>query len=134
MSAILFLGISAYCIRNYNKCRPCRGIDQRNRRIGSNLRMSHFEEILDEDHDSVDELHELGVTHKNLVLNQETNPVISPYRMNPAYRRPGTTDSDHGYSTMTPMGDIDSGNLIDTDIYVVWVPYSAFLSISLKAG
>ena len=32
--------------------------------------------------------------------------VISPYRMNPGYRRPPPpgTDSDHGYSTMTPFG------------------------------
>ena len=32
--------------------------------------------------------------------------VISPYRMNPGYRRPPPpgTDSDHGYSTMTPLG------------------------------
>jgi hypothetical protein len=33
--------------------------------------------------------------------------VVSPYRMNPGYRRPKPpgTDSDHGYSTMTPYGD-----------------------------
>ena len=34
--------------------------------------------------------------------------VVSPYRMNPGYRRPRPapgTDSDHGYSTMTPYGD-----------------------------
>ena len=68
--------------------------------------MSHFEEIL-EDNDSVDELNELGVTHKNLVLtNQENAIVVSPYRMNPMYRR--QTDSDQGYSTMTPIGDLDS--------------------------
>ena len=38
-------------------------------------------------------------------------PVVSPYRMNPGYRRPrpaGTDSSDHGYSTMTPFGDQDS--------------------------
>jgi len=37
--------------------------------------------------------------------------VVSPYRMNPSYRRPRPapgTDSDHGYSTMTPYGDQDS--------------------------
>ena len=108
VSAFLFLAISGYCIRNYNKC-LCRGdynSCSRNRRNGSNLRMSHFEEIL-EDNDSVDELNELGVTHKNLVLtNQENAIVVSPYRMNPMYRR--QTDSDQGYSTMTPIGDLDS--------------------------
>lgn len=37
--------------------------------------------------------------------------VVSPYRMNPGYRRPrpAGTESDHGYSTMTPVfGDQDS--------------------------
>ena len=37
--------------------------------------------------------------------------VISPYRMNPGYRRPPPpgTDSDHGYSTMTPLGTTHGG-------------------------
>ncbi len=36
--------------------------------------------------------------------------VMSPYRVNPGYRRPPPgTDSDNGYSTMTPLGgDVDS--------------------------
>lgn len=40
---------------------------------------------------------------------------ISPYRMNPGYRRPpGQADSsDHGYSTMTPHDDSENLNYID---------------------
>jgi len=42
---------------------------------------------------------------------------VSPYQMNPSYRRPPPgTDSDHGYSTMTPLGgDIDSEIVPYTD-------------------
>lgn len=114
-----FLGISAYCIRNYNKCVLCRPGDyntcsSRNQRNSSNIGMSQFEEILEDqqENDNDEESEQLCVTNnQNLVLNNQNgtgNNAIyySPYRMNPAYRRP--EDSDHGYSTMTPMGDIDS--------------------------
>ena len=49
--------------------------------------------------------------HNNYGLHQNSITVVSPYRMNPSYRRPRPqpgTDSDHGYSTMTPYGDQDS--------------------------
>ena len=79
--------------------------------------MSQFEEILEDQQENddsvVEESVQLCVTNnQNLVVlnNQDGSGnaiYYSPYRMNPAYRRP--EDSDHGYSTMTPMGgDIDS--------------------------
>ena len=49
--------------------------------------------------------------HNNYGLHHNSITVVSPYRMNPSYRRPRPqpgTDSDHGYSTMTPYGDQDS--------------------------
>ena len=51
--------------------------------------------------------------HNNYGLHQSSGiSVVSPYRMNPGYRRPGGrgpgTESDPGYSTMTPGGDADS--------------------------
>ena len=49
--------------------------------------------------------------HNNYALHHNSITVVSPYRMNPTYRRPRPapgTDSDHGYSTMTPCGDQDS--------------------------
>merc|ERR1719270_3070919 len=49
--------------------------------------------------------------HNNYTLHHNSITVVSPYRMNPGYRRPRPTpgtDSDHGYSTMTPYGDQDS--------------------------
>lgn len=40
---------------------------------------------------------------KTLLLATFDNPaVVSPYRLNPSYRRPPGAESDHGYSTMTP--------------------------------
>jgi hypothetical protein len=116
VAAILFLGLSAYCLRNHQKCASCVPGQSTNRsRVGgrhggSSLQVANFEEIIEDNDNPADELHELGVTHKNIIMNQEVaQVVISPYRMNPGYRRPPAgTDSDHGYSTMTPMGDLDS--------------------------
>ena len=58
-----------------------------------------------------DPAEELTGGHNNYGLHQNSITVVSPYRMNPSYRRPRPqpgTDSDHGYSTMTPYGDQDS--------------------------
>ena len=51
-----------------------------------------------------------GPGHSNYGLHHNSISVVSPYKMNPGYRRPrpAGTDSDHGYSTMTPGGDQDS--------------------------
>ena len=65
------------------------------------MQVANFEEILEDNDENTtggDEIHEL--TQRNAII-------VSPYRANPNYRRPAT-DSDHGYSTMTPMGDLDS--------------------------
>lgn len=54
------------------------------------------------------EPHELNpaVQQKNVLLASFENPAaLSPYRLNPGYRRPAGADSDHGYSTMTPHED-----------------------------
>ena len=74
---------------------------------GSSLRVSQLEEEEQQVH---------GGAHHNFGLGGGGEaggmmPVVSPYRMNPGYRRPrpaGTDSSDHGYSTMTPFGDQDS--------------------------
>lgn len=58
----------------------------------------------------MDETAQVG-GHQNYGLDSnQAISVVSPYRMNPSYRRPrpAGTDSDHGYSTMTPCGDQDS--------------------------
>ena len=68
------------------------------------MQVANFEEVVEDADENTaggnDEIHEL--TQKNAII-------LSPYRVNPSYRRPAAgTDSDHGYSTMTPMGDLDS--------------------------
>lgn len=35
---------------------------------------------------------------------------MSPYRVNTSYRRPANTESDHGYSTMTPHEDSEQAS------------------------
>jgi len=74
---------------------------------GSSQRINQLEEEPDESAPGGGQL--------NYGLHQQGDPghgitVVSPYRMNPSYRRPrpAGTDSDHGYSTMTPGGDQDS--------------------------
>ena len=59
----------------------------------------HFDNEYDNDNE-----HQLEVSAAIAPTNAVVLAQISPYRVNPAYRRPGG-DSDHGYSTMTPHED-----------------------------
>ena len=63
-----------------------------------------------------EELQELS-GHADILRVHAASEAVSPYQMNPTYRRPPPgTDSDHGYSTMTPLGgDIDSEIVPYTD-------------------
>ncbi|XP_013403576.1 VWFA and cache domain-containing protein 1-like [Lingula anatina] len=56
---------------------------------------------------------EIGTGHTNIVLATFDTPAsISPYRVNPNYRRPPAGgDSDHGYSTMTPQDDSEQASM-----------------------
>ncbi|KAK7076272.1 hypothetical protein SK128_020340, partial [Halocaridina rubra] len=67
-----------------------------------------------------DPVHEIDNTDEDLLgdvsgLGLGAAAAISPYRMNPGYRRPpGQADSsDHGYSTMTPHDDSENLNYTD---------------------
>lgn len=115
LAAVLFLGFSAYCIRNVHKCSCVRGAATNGRRIQRcRSQTANFEEVIldDQDNGAGDELHELGGTHKNMLIN-ESDVIISPYRVNTGYRRPPPgTDSDHGYSTMTPMGNDQDSEIV----------------------
>lgn len=58
---------------------------------------------LDNEPDDQLEPYELSPpVQKNVLLATFENPALSPYRLNPGYRRPPGGESDHGYSTMTP--------------------------------
>ena len=64
-----------------------------------------YEDDTPEDISEGEGRHNIYALHHNSITDG------SPYRMNPTYRRPRPTpgtDSDHGYSTMTPCGDQDS--------------------------
>ncbi|QQP57800.1 VWFA and cache domaincontaining protein 1like, partial [Caligus rogercresseyi] len=108
MGLFLFLSLSVYCYRIYiNGSSPpvlnSSNSDQVTRRLfdHSSLR------TLDDEEDK----RRPPYACPNNVSSIEIPPnaILSPYRMNPEYRRPPPgTDSDHGYSTMTPFGDIDS--------------------------
>lgn len=105
----LFMSLSVFCYRQRYveesgqscvRMNALIGRDQNRRGASSNI------EVEDEE-----ELKEMQ-GHHNLIAIEPTNSnIMSPYRMNPTYRRPpqnGADSSDHGYSTMTPMNDLDS--------------------------
>jgi len=57
--------------------------------------------------------------HTNIVLSTFDNPAnINPYFMNTAYRRPTNTESDLGYSTMTPHEDSEQASITCVDSVV----------------
>ena len=74
---------------------------------GSSLRISQLEEEPEQEQPP-------PAGHHNYGLHGDPGgapqAVVSSYRMNPGYRRPrpASTDSDPGYSTITPFGDQDS--------------------------
>ena len=96
---LLLLSLTAWGYRTWSA-------GERDRR-GSSLRIDQLEE------EPAQELPRAGLNNYGLSGGElgAGLPVVSPYRMNPGYRRPRPgpgTDSDHGYSTMTPFGDQDS--------------------------
>ena len=99
MAFFLLLAMTAWGYRTWSA-------GERDRR-GSSLRIDQLEE------EPAQELPRAGLNNYGLSGGElgAGLPVVSPYRMNPGYRRPRPgpgTDSDHGYSTMTPFGDQDS--------------------------
>lgn len=106
----VFMAFSVFCYRN----RQTNGADgicgprlTRSDSYNTRTTMHSIEEIENDHLDS----QPLDEVHYNAVALQcaDDGNLISPYNMNPEYRRPPPgTDSDHGYSTVTPMGDLES--------------------------
>ena len=121
----VFMAFAAFCYKT-KLCGGGRGIGERllgdqSRQQDGMMQMSSIEVL----NDNEDEMRQLGA-HQN-VIAMEMNPipsaVISPYKMNPRYLRPPPgTDSDHGYSTMTPMGP---GTDMDSEVIVPYVQSQA---------
>ncbi|CAB4061739.1 unnamed protein product [Lepeophtheirus salmonis] len=107
MGFFIFLSVTVYCYRVYvNSSSSSASLnsnsDQATRRL--------FDHASIKTTDDEEEKRRPNYSNVNLSsIEIPPNAIISPYRMNPEYRRPPPgTDSDHGYSTMTPFGDIDS--------------------------
>jgi len=102
----VFLVLSVFCYRQ----RVGAGSGWE-RVIGGRLRMSGSRRLrgvtsieIEEDEEELKEM-QMGLAVPNSPAPVAAVAVVSPYRMNPGYSRPSAgTDSDHGYSTMTPMG------------------------------
>eukprot|EP00088_Acartia_fossae_P020798 TRINITY_DN22322_c0_g1_i1.p1 TRINITY_DN22322_c0_g1~~TRINITY_DN22322_c0_g1_i1.p1 ORF type:complete len:621 (+),score=121.59 TRINITY_DN22322_c0_g1_i1:99-1961(+) len=100
MAFFLLLALSVWGYKHWSS-----GNNRRLRPGMSNGSSQRINQIEEEIEDSA------PVGHQNFGLDSnQAISVVSPYRMNPSYRRPrpAGTDSDHGYSTMTPCGDQDS--------------------------
>lgn len=68
--------------------------------------LAHFDNEFDEIERNDELAHHHRAMAQNVVLASFENAAgVSPYRLNPSYRRPVGGDSDHGYSTMTPHDD-----------------------------
>lgn len=115
VGCFVFLAISVCCLRGQQKCSLVNaGTGNRN---DSSLHVSHLEEEAEEEFEQGEEMQELSAHVDILRIAPAQEAQVSPYQMNPTYRRPPPgTDSDHGYSTMTPMGgDLDSEIVPYTD-------------------
>jgi len=94
ISACFFIiALSIFCYR-YHVQRVING-----QYMETNVRMSQLDQVEDiEPH-----LESSPAIAQNVLAGAFENAVVvSPYRLNPGYRRPPGGDSDHGYSTMTP--------------------------------
>ncbi|TRY61764.1 hypothetical protein TCAL_02127 [Tigriopus californicus] len=107
----VFMAFSVFCYRNRQTNGGVMGMCGsrliRSDSYNTRTTMHSIEDIGDDHLDT----QPLDGVHYNAVALQCTDDgnLISPYNMNPEYRRPPPgTDSDHGYSTVTPMGDIES--------------------------
>lgn len=99
MICFIVMALSVYCYR-YHSSRQTHFIALSDQRI----RHSHFNNEFEGEHlNGADEITPAPLLHHNAVVlaSFENAAGVSPYRINPTYRRP-PTESDHGYSTMTP--------------------------------
>lgn len=70
----------------------------------TNVRMSQLDNEPDDLDPVVDEIVK-PVVQPSAVIMLANAATVSPYRLNPGYRRPPGGDSDNGYSTMTVQDD-----------------------------
>ena len=100
MTCFIMLALSVYCYRYHSARNGPHYITS----IADNLNHSHFDNEYDESEPQEEIMPAIAPSNAVVLASFENVAQISPYRINPAYRRPGG-DSDHGYSTMTPHED-----------------------------
>lgn len=104
MICFVMLALSVYCYRYHSARNGPHYVTS----IADNVVTHHQHSHFDNDYDDTEPQEEMNPaiapTNAVVLASFENVAQISPYRINPAYRRPGA-DSDHGYSTMTPQED-----------------------------
>ncbi|CAD5113890.1 DgyrCDS3050 [Dimorphilus gyrociliatus] len=110
MGLLLAFALIVYCVRHQSNRHEMQYISTCSDPQQS-LRMSHIEQDLDDLEDSGN--HYSAHTNTMLIIDEGgTAANISPYKMNPNYKRPNnqSQNSDHGYSTMTPLSHDDAAS------------------------
>lgn len=102
VTCLVLLSFVVYCYRFHVQRAACVLYVQDIR--DGNVRMSQLDNEAEEARDTP---HKPISNAGALLANIEAAAVVSPYRLNPGYRRPaaGGGDSDNGYSTMTVQED-----------------------------
>ena len=101
MICFIMLALSVYCYR-YHSTRN--GQHYMTSLTDNGHNHSHFDNEYDETEPPEEITPAIAPANAVVLASFENAAQISPYRINPAYRRPGG-DSDHGYSTMTHHED-----------------------------
>ena len=101
MICFVMLALSVYCYRYHSSRNGPHYITSIADNVGQH---SHFDNEYDDTEPQEELSPAMAPTNAVVLASFENAAQISPYRINPAYRRPGG-DSDHGYSTMTPHED-----------------------------
>lgn len=104
VTCFVLLSFVVYCYR-FHVHRVACALYVQDMREG-NVRMSQLDNEADEGRDAMSVQKPIS-NGGALLANIEAAAVVSPYRLNPGYRRPagGGGDSDNGYSTMTAHED-----------------------------
>ncbi|CAL4111949.1 unnamed protein product, partial [Meganyctiphanes norvegica] len=114
MAVFLIVAIAVYCYRQHVGSNSTNNLYTQSQ-LQYSAPQNHYSYHTDTTHDldnADDDL--LGAMNGGIGIGAAA--AISPYRMNPGYRRPAgqqPDSSDHGYSTMTPHEDSENLNYTD---------------------
>ena len=103
ITCFVLLSFVVYCYRFHVQRAAC-ALYASDASRDTNVRMSQLDNEPDDLEPVIEEVMK-PVVQPNAVVMLASAAAVSPYRLNPGYRRPPGGDSDNGYSTMTAHDD-----------------------------